>query len=142
MMPWTELVTNTSLARSSRGVLNGSSFTGMPSCAASRSTAARVIPGSSRPSAGGVTQDAVDHREDVGPVGLQHLPVRVQDQEMLVRAEAGLLAGRVEQAAVPPLVRAEPAGDGDRAQADGLRRRAGRDDLGGDLAAGRRPGGR
>src|SRR5438552_1154351 len=49
MMPWTELVTNTSVARCSSRVLNRSSFVGMPWCAASRRTAARVVPGGKLP---------------------------------------------------------------------------------------------
>ena len=53
-MPWTELVTNTSLAASSRGTLTRVSLTGRPAHSASRSTAALVTPGSSLPSTGGL----------------------------------------------------------------------------------------
>ena len=36
---------------------------------------------------------------------------------MLVRAETSLIAGVIEDPAVPPFVRAEPARDGDRVEA-------------------------
>ena len=32
-------------------------------------------------------QDAIDHREDVGPVGFQDIAVTALDEEMFVRAE-------------------------------------------------------
>src|ERR1700734_2073103 len=52
--PWTELVTNTSLASSSRRMRSGVSRTARPSSRAIVSTAALVPPGSSLPPAGGV----------------------------------------------------------------------------------------
>ncbi len=55
-------------------------------------------------------QDAVDHREDVGPVGLENLPVSVLDQEMLVRAKAGHVGHAGEQTPVQPLVAPRPPG--------------------------------
>ena len=101
-------------------------------------------PGEQPPVRGRGVQDAVDHGEDVGPVGLQHVPVRVHDQQMLVRAEPGLLAGVIEDPAIPPLVRAEPARDGDGVEAQRGGSGAGGYDLGGDLnraaeRAGRHP---
>src|SRR5580704_498343 len=86
-------------------------------------------------------QDALGHREDAGPVGLQNVPVRVLDHEMLVRARAGPSADLIEDPAVQPLMRAEPSGDRERAQSYCLGGRSSWDYLDSDLdRAADRPG--
>ena len=129
--PWTELVTNTSLAPAAAG------------CARRLAGREALLPGEPQhrrpgdagqqpPVRGRGVQDPVDHREHAGPVGLQHLAAAVVDQELLIRAGTGRRGEIGQQAAVQPLVRAESARKVTGRSAT-VPAGAGRDHLDGDL---------